>query len=76
LPDTPGDILAVDISGSLPKATKGYRYVLVAMDLFSKYVKLYSMQDQKLDSIIDCLKNGFFEEIEIPKTILTVDNLL
>jgi len=50
---------------------QGDKFVLVAMNLFSKYVKLYPMPNIKLDTIMERLKNGLFQEIGVPKTILT-----
>jgi len=70
LPDMPGDILSLDIYGPLPRSMQGDKFVLVAMDLFSKYMKLYPMSNMKLDRIMEQLKNGFFQEI-VPKIILT-----
>ncbi|XP_071574667.1 uncharacterized protein [Temnothorax nylanderi] len=71
LPEAPGDTLSMDIFGPLPVTNQGHKYVLVLMDQFSKYVKLYPMRDQRLDTIIEMLESRFFAEIGIPETILT-----
>lgn len=71
LPDVPGRIASLDIFGPLPKTAQGFKYILVIMDQFSKFVKLYLMKDQKLDTIIDVLNERFFEDVGIPETILT-----
>ncbi|XP_024876997.1 serine/threonine-protein kinase PRP4 homolog [Temnothorax curvispinosus] len=61
----------MDIFGPLPKTAQGYKYVLVIMDQFSKFIKLYPMKDQKLDTILGLLEGRFFADIGIPQTILT-----
>jgi hypothetical protein len=42
--DIPGDVCAVDLSGSLPTSRAGVKCVLVCYDLFSKHVNLYPLK--------------------------------
>ncbi len=44
-PDRPFKIVAADIT-ELPLSTRGNRYVLVMMDLYTKFVNLYPLKDQ------------------------------
>ncbi|XP_018342709.1 PREDICTED: uncharacterized protein LOC108748833 [Trachymyrmex septentrionalis] len=55
LPKVPGIKVSMDIFGPLPKIREGYGYLLVIMDQFSKYTKLYSMANQTLETIIGIL---------------------
>lgn len=63
--------MSVDLFGPLPQSPRGNKYIIVAMDQFSKLTKLYPIKNQKLDSIMDCLQMGYFSEIGIPNEILT-----
>ncbi|KMQ88181.1 retrovirus-related pol polyprotein from transposon [Lasius niger] len=71
LPERPGQTVSVDIFGPLPQTPRGNKYILVAMDQFSKLTKLYPIKNQKLESIMDCLQLGYFSQIGIPIEILT-----
>ncbi|KMQ84185.1 hypothetical protein RF55_18237 [Lasius niger] len=71
LPEKPCQTVSVDLFGPLPQSPRGNKYILVAMDQFSKLTKLYPIKNQKLDSIKDCLQLGYFSEIGIPDEILT-----
>jgi hypothetical protein len=42
LPTDPGVLCSVDIYGPLPKGRGGVKYILVLLDVFSKYIKLYA----------------------------------
>ena len=50
----PFERVAMDIT-EMPCSSRGSRYALVAMDYFSKLVKFYPMQDQKAETVADCL---------------------
>lgn len=57
--------VAIDII-ELPPTSKGYCYVLVVMDYFTKYVNLYALPDQRATTIARCLyihHHGFPEAI-------------
>ena len=73
LPVDKNKTVLMDIFGPLPATWKGYKYILVLMDQFSKLTKLYPMRDQKLDSIIDALEDKHLKKIGIPEVIL-IDN--
>ncbi|KDQ71468.1 hypothetical protein L798_14128, partial [Zootermopsis nevadensis] len=44
MPANTGDLCAVDIFGPLPVGRGGVRYILVCLDVFSKFVKLYPLR--------------------------------
>jgi len=43
-PKKPGDVCAADIYCSLPISRGGVRYILVCLDVFSKFIKLYALK--------------------------------
>jgi hypothetical protein len=46
---------SLDVLGPLKKSEKGNQYILVLSDLFTKWVELYALPDQKSEQIIQCL---------------------
>jgi hypothetical protein len=44
MPTNPGSLCAIDLFGSLPTSRGGVRYILVCLDVFSKYIKLYPLK--------------------------------
>lgn len=71
LPNAPGMVVSLDIFGPLPKTREGYRYLLVLMDQFSKYTRLYPMDNQILETIVTILQDQYFPEEGLPGAILT-----
>ncbi|KAL7880767.1 hypothetical protein SRHO_G00030210 [Serrasalmus rhombeus] len=53
-PSRPFQIVAADIT-ELPVSPKGNRYVLVLMDLYTKFVNLYPLQTQTAISVARCI---------------------
>lgn len=70
IPEKPGQLAAVDIFGPLPCTKGGFKYIFVIMDTFSKFIKLYPIKNQKLESIIDCMQK-YFNDIGKPLIILS-----
>jgi hypothetical protein len=70
-PKKPGDICALDIYGSLPISRGGVRYILVCLDVFSKYIKLYALKSATTRSCLNKLTNHYFGSVATPKIILS-----
>ncbi|MGH0129906.1 UNVERIFIED_CONTAM: hypothetical protein FKN15_018760 [Acipenser sinensis] len=66
----PFEKIAADIT-ELPLTARGYRYVLVVQDYFSKYVNLYPLQDQRASTIAVCLFERYVQEHGLPEMIHT-----
>ena len=62
--------LSADILGPLPCTKSGKRYVLVVSDLFTKWVEVFSMADQKAETVADCIID-VISRFSVPKTLLT-----
>ena len=61
---------SADILGPLPMSSSGNRFILVISDLFTKWVEVYSLRDQKAVTIAECFVD-LFSKYSIPKSILT-----
>lgn len=63
---SPMERVGVDVMGPFPMSNRGNRYVLVAMDYFSKWPEAYAVPDQETSTILDCLLGGMFSRFGIP----------
>lgn len=72
-PDKPWQNIALDIFGPLPRSSKGYSYVLVVLDLFSKFTLLYLLRQATTSVIVKILENDVFLTYGVPE-ILRCDN--
>ena len=70
LPQSKGEMVSMDYYGPLPTSTSGVKYLLIIVDNFTKYVKLYPMKKATTAITINKLKQYIFE-VGKPKTILT-----
>ena len=61
---------AMDVLGPLPKSEQGNLYILVITDLFTKWVEMYAIPDQKTPTIVSCLTD-LICRYSIPATLLT-----
>jgi hypothetical protein len=70
IPRKPGELCAVDLYGPLPTG-RGVKYILVCLEVFSKYVKLYPLKTVTMRSCLNRLTNHYFVEIIKPKVMLS-----
>ena len=70
LPKEKGDIVSMDFYGPLLTSTSGVKYILVIVDNFTKYVKLYPMKRATTVITLNKLKS-YIQEVGKPKAILT-----
>lgn len=52
-----------------PCTERGNRYILTAMDYFTKWPKAYSLLDQKTETTVDALVEGIFSRFGAPEVI-------
>ena len=52
------DRVAVDVLGPLPRTSRGNRYVLVAIDYFTKWMEAYPLPDQEATTVAEALVHG------------------
>lgn len=70
LPKERCELISMDYYGPLISSTSGVRYILVIVDNFTKFVKLYPMKRATTAVTLNKLKN-YIQEIGKPKAILT-----
>lgn len=70
IPDKRLDLVGIDLYGQLPIA-KGFQFVLVIVDLFSKYVKLYPLKRATSKKIATKFISDYFINVGRPKAILS-----
>ena len=63
-------MVAYDVA-TLPWSKDGFRYVLIMVDLFSKYVEAMPMKDQTAQSITEALDSGWFLRHGYPLALLS-----
>lgn len=61
--------VAVDVMGPFPRTDRGNRYVLVAMDYFTKWPEAYVLPDQEAETVVDALLEGMFRRFGVAETI-------
>lgn len=62
----PMERIAVDILGPLPVTDLGNKYMLVAMDYFTKWPEVYAIPDQEATTIARVLVEGMFSRFGAP----------
>lgn len=63
------DQLAIDIIGPLPTSVGNVKYILIVIDIFTKFVKLYSMRSANTRTIINKLFGIHFINHGLPNKI-------
>jgi transposase InsO family protein len=71
LPTGPGQICATDIFGPLPIGRAGVRYILIIVDVFTKYVKLYALKKATTKACLSKVTGHFVPEVIRPEKILS-----
>ena len=68
--DHPLQLVFADIA-ELPTSRRGYRYILVLVDHFSKYINIYPMKDQTAQTVTKFIFEDYIAEHGIPEAIHT-----
>jgi len=58
--------IAIDIAGPFPESDRGKRYLLVAMDYFTKWSEVYAIPNQEASTVADALVTHFFCRFSVP----------
>ena len=66
----PRSTIAIDVA-TLPRSRDGYRYLLVIVDLFSRYVELVPLKDQTADSVCSAVRSEWIHRHGPPQRIIT-----
>jgi transposase InsO family protein len=62
-------IAAVDIVGPFPDSPNGNRYILVAMDYFTRWAEVYAIPNQEASTVAEKLVNEFFLRFSPPEQL-------
>ena len=62
----PMERIAIDVLGPLPETEHGNKYLLIAMDYFSKWPEAYPLPNQEAITVAKVLVNEFFCRFGIP----------
>jgi hypothetical protein len=65
------EILCIDFLGPLPRASRGNRQLIVCVDAFTKFVKLYPLNRPTTKSVLNAVLRKYTEEHGAVKRILT-----
>ena len=69
IPAGPNDLLSIDYLGPLPVSKAGTRYILVTIDAFTKFVKLYPMRKIDTRTTINKIFNDYIPKYGKPRRI-------
>lgn len=67
----PWEVLSIDLVGPLPQSKKGYCYILVVCDLFSKFSMCYPLRKANATKVVEHLENDVFLLFGVPKKIIS-----
>lgn len=59
------------VLGPFPLSERGNRYILTAMDCFTKWPEAYCLPDQEAGAVVDALLEGMFSRFGTPEVIHT-----
>jgi len=66
---SPMDMVALDVLGPLPRTERGNRFVLVAIDYFTKWPEAYALTDQEAWTVANALVDGLVSRFGVPSTL-------
>jgi transposase InsO family protein len=70
-PSKPREIYALDLYGPLPKARVGNKFILVIVDVFSKFVQAYPINKPTSRNCLAHLKNKYIIKCGVPEKVLS-----
>ena len=62
----PMERVAIDVLGPLPETDSGNKYILIAMDYFSKWPEAYALPNQEAVTVANVLVSQFFSRFGVP----------
>jgi hypothetical protein len=62
----PFERIAIDITGPFPESDRGNRYLLIAMDYFTKWPEVYAIPNQEASTVANALVSNFFCRYGVP----------
>jgi hypothetical protein len=65
----PFERIAIDVAGPFPRSDKGNRYLLIAMEYFTKWPEVYPIPNQEASTIAETLVTNFFCRFGVPREL-------
>jgi hypothetical protein len=65
----PFERIAIDVAGPFPRSDQGNRYLLIAMDYFTKWPEAYAIPNQEAATVAEALVTNFFCRFEVPREL-------
>jgi hypothetical protein len=56
---SPFDRIAINVAGLFPRCYQGNRYLLIAMDYFTKWSEAYATPNQEVSTVLEALVTNF-----------------
>eukprot|EP00064_Thunnus_orientalis_P011661 superscaffoldBa00001704_g11692 len=67
----PMERVGIDVLGPFPHTEGGNRYILTAMDYFTKWLKAFCLPDQEAETIVAEMVEGMYSRFGVPEVIHT-----
>lgn len=71
LPAKPGELVCIDLMGPLPMSRGGATQLLVLVDAFSKFCKLYALKKASSKAIVNRVLEHYVPQVQKPQCILS-----
>jgi hypothetical protein len=65
----PFERIAIDVAGPFPRSDQGNRYLLIAMDYFTKWPEAYAIPNQEAATVAEALVTNFFCRFGVPREL-------
>lgn len=67
----PWEVISTDLIGPLPRSQKGFQYILVVTDIFSKFTLCFPLRQATSARIVEHLENNVFLVFGVPRAIIS-----
>lgn len=67
----PWEEISIDLMGPLPRSSRGFAYIFVVYDLFSKFPVCFPLRQATAASVVRCLEEGIFLTYGVPRKIIS-----
>jgi hypothetical protein len=65
----PFERIAIDVAGPISQSDQGNRYLLIAMDYFTKWPEAYAIPNQEAATVAEALVTNFFCRFGVPREL-------
>lgn len=69
----PWQVLCTDILGPLPRSYKGFKFILIVCDCFTKYTCIFPMRNSLAKTVVSLIENNVILKYGVPQCII-MDN--